>query len=278
MSTSIDLAFIKKFEAETHVAFQQKGSLMLGSVRRKTKIIGESTRFPIYGKGIAAEKTRHGDVPIMNNVHSNVEVFLTDKYAGEWVDNLDELKTNTDERGLATQASAWALGRAADIQIISAVEAGLPAGQKIANGAAGITLGKLLEAKRILLANEVPDDGNTYCWLDAHSWLEMLKIQQFASSDYSGKSIPLLKGSEARKFMNIHFMHHNGLTVTGNVAQCLMYHKSVIGHATGKEISQTWSWENTKSSHFLNSNMSMGAVRIDDLGVVQIDVDTSTAL
>jgi len=278
MSTSIPVSFIKQYQAETHEAFQRRGSLMLGTVRRKHNVVGSKTQFNLYGKGEAGEKTRHGDVPVMNNDHDNVDCFLVDKYAGEWVDNLDERKTNTDERGLATRASAWALGRAADSQIIAAIEAGLPSSQKIANGGTGFTLSKMLQAREILLDNDVPDDGQIFCWVDTHSWLEMLKIDQFVKSDYSGKIVPFLKGSEARNFMNVHFMHHNGLTKAGNISQCLMYHKTVVGHATGAEVTQKWSWENTKSSHFLNSNMSMGAVRIDDLGVVQIDSDMSTPL
>ena len=36
---------------------------------------------------------------------------LLDYFAGEWVDQLDELKTNIDERQVLANAGAFALGR-----------------------------------------------------------------------------------------------------------------------------------------------------------------------
>ena len=88
---SIDIAFTKQFESEVHLAYQRFGSKLLNTVRRKTNVVGKSTTFQIIGKGIAGTKTRGGQVPILNLVHTNVECILADRYGGEFIDKLDEL-------------------------------------------------------------------------------------------------------------------------------------------------------------------------------------------
>ena len=60
-------------------------------------------------------------VPIMNVDHSTVEAQLVDFYAGDWIDRLDELKTNIDERQVLANAGAFALGRKTDELIIQAL-------------------------------------------------------------------------------------------------------------------------------------------------------------
>ena len=89
MSVSIDKVFIKQFEADVHLAFQQMGTKLRSTVRTKNDVKGSSTTFQKIGKGIASVKARHGLVPVMNLDHTPVECVLTDYYAGDWVDELD---------------------------------------------------------------------------------------------------------------------------------------------------------------------------------------------
>lgn len=100
MATSIDQAFIKQFEAEVFTAYQRMGSKLRPTVRSKNNIVGATTVFQKVGKGVASTKSRHGNVPVMNVDHTAVEVTLQDYYAGDWIDKLDELKTNIDERSV----------------------------------------------------------------------------------------------------------------------------------------------------------------------------------
>ncbi len=128
MSTSIDQVFVKEYESDVFIAFQRQGAKMLSGCRMKDRLKGESVYFPKVGKGKAGKKSRHGLVPVMNQPHSRVECPTDDFYAGDWVDKLDELKTNVDERMLVASGGAWALGREIDDQIIAAACASLPAG------------------------------------------------------------------------------------------------------------------------------------------------------
>ena len=59
----------------------------------------------------------------MNINHVPVEIALVDFYADDWVDRLDELKMNHDEKTVVAQAGAYALGRKTDDLIITGLDA-----------------------------------------------------------------------------------------------------------------------------------------------------------
>ena len=162
MSTSITTAFVKQFEREVHEAYQRLGSKLRGSVRSISNVKGSSTVFQKVGKGIAATKSTHGMVPVMNAAYTNVECTLQDYYAGDWVDRLDELKINHDERQIIANAGAYALGRKTDELIINSLATVVAAGQNVPEANIGMTRDKVLAAFEILGKNDVPDDGERY--------------------------------------------------------------------------------------------------------------------
>ena len=177
MSVSIDKVFIKQFEAEVHLAFQQMGTKLRSTVRTKNDVRGSSTTFQKVGKGIASTKARHGLVPVMNLDHTPVECVLSDYYAGDWVDELDELKTNVDERRVVASAGAYALGRKSDELIINELNTTT---NSVAVGDAGLTKAKIFEALEFLNANDVPDDGQRFGVVGVHQWNELLSLEEFS--------------------------------------------------------------------------------------------------
>ena len=110
MSTSVDNAFMQQYEREVHVAYQRMGSKLRNTVRVKNGVTGASTTFQKVGKGTASTKARHGQVPVMNVDHTPVTCTLADYYAGDWVDKLDELKVNHDERQVTATAGGLCAG------------------------------------------------------------------------------------------------------------------------------------------------------------------------
>ena len=183
MSTTIDQAFIKQYDADVFTAFQRQGTKMLVACRLKDKLQGKDVTFQKVGKGIAGQKSRHGTVPVMNQNHTPVACSVADFYAGDWVDALDELKTNIDERMVVASGGAYALGRKVDDQINTAIRTGLPAGQKIAVAASGMTKGKVLGGLELLNNADVPDDGQRFGFVGPHQWNELLNLKEFSSSD-----------------------------------------------------------------------------------------------
>ena len=155
MSTQVSESFIKQFEAEVHLCYQQNGSKLRNTVRYKNGVKGSSTVFQKVGKGIASQKARHGLVPVMSLDHSPVECELQDYYAGDWVDALDELKINHDEKQVIVNAGAYALGRKTDELIINAL-ASASAANDVGSYDKAMTKETLLSAFAKLNGNNVP--------------------------------------------------------------------------------------------------------------------------
>ena len=143
MATQISTAFIKQFESEVHMAYQRMGSKLKNTVRQSNNVQGSQARFQKVGTGSASTKSRHGNVPTMEISHSTVDVTLSDFYAADMVDTLDELKTNIDERQVLAQSAASALGRKIDQLIIDVLDAGSNS-NNVVHGSAALTLAKAL--------------------------------------------------------------------------------------------------------------------------------------
>jgi len=181
MSVSIDQVFVKQFEADVHLAYQQMGTKLRSTIRSKAGVVGSSTTFQKIGKGTAATKSRHGIVPVMNLNHEPVECILQDYYAGDWVDALDELKVNIDERRVVASAGAYALGRKTDELIITAMN---NATVEVADYSTGLTKDLIMSSIEQLNTNDVPDDGRRFAVVGVHQWNELLSMDEFVSADY----------------------------------------------------------------------------------------------
>jgi hypothetical protein len=267
---AIDIAdsFIKQFESEVHTAYQRTGSKLRPTVRTKAGVVGSSTTFQKVGTGTASTKGRHGQIAAMNVSHTPVECTLYDYYAGDWVDALDELKTNIDERMVIAQAGAYALGRKTDSLIITAMDTTTTAA---ATTAGGLTKAKVLEGFQKLNENDVPDDGGRFCVVGAEQWNDLLGVSEFISADYiGGESLPFTLGVTAKQWLGMTFFVHTGLTTSGSNRYVHMYHRGAIGFASGQDIKSDITWHGDRAAHFINNMMSQGACLIDTNGVCKI--------
>lgn len=278
MSTTIDQAFIKQYGADVHTAYQRMGSKFRGLVRTRDSVVGETTRFQKVGKGTASQKSRHGDVPVMNVDHSYVDCTLADYYAGDFVDKLDLLKTNIDERQVVSNAGAYALGRKTDDLIITAMNA-VGSGQNEGDGALGMTRNRVLAAFELLNGADVPDDGQRFAAVGVHQWSELMAIKEFANADYVGADIPFLKGViEKRFWYGAWWFQHSGLPIAAGVRNCFLWHKTAIGHAIGADVTPDITWQGLKAAWFIDHMMSQGACLIDATGIVKMLCDDDEAL
>lgn len=267
MSVSIDQVFVKQFEADVHLAYQQMGTKLRATVRSKSGVVGASTTFQKVGRGTASTKSRHGIVPVMNLNHEPVECVLQDYYAGDWVDALDELKTNVDERRVVASAGAYALGRKTDELIVNAMKQST---NSVGDYSTGLTKDLILSALEVLNQNDVPDDGRRFAVVGVHQWNELLSMDEFVSADYVGANLPLISGGATKKWLGITWVLYNDLPLATSNRDCFMYHATSIGHACGQEVKTDISWHGERAAHFISNSMSQGAVLIDNAGIVCI--------
>lgn len=273
MSATITNTFITQFESEVHVAYQRNGSKLAGLVRKKA-VKGDTVKFFKAGKGTAGTKSRHGLVPTMNVDHSSVSATMADYYAADYVDDLDELKFDIDERRVVAGAGAMALGRKTDDLLVTAMSAAT-GNALIATGAAGLTQAKVTQTFERFGTNDIPEDGDRYFLVGPEGWTDLLAITAFASADFIGAdSLPYKGGMVAKQWLSFTFIGFSGLANGAGGAtdaRALAWHRRAEGLGVGKEVSTNVDWVAERSAHLISSKMSMGCVNIDETGIQAVD-------
>ena len=273
MASSINNAFITQFEAEVHMAYQRMGSKLKNLVRTVNGVNGSTVKFQKVAKGSANTKARHAELVAMELAHSNVSATLTDYYAADYVDKLDELKVNIDERQVVAQSAAYALGRKTDQVLIDVLDASTSIAVNVNSDASeAMTLVKAKNMMEVFNGNDVPDDGQRYWVVGPRQWSDLLSVDQFSRVEYVGPNeLPFPGGMTAKRWMGFLFFVHSGLSLSGDDRKTLAFHKSAIGCGIGSDVRTEVNYIPEKVSHLITSMISLGAVEIDgDAARVQL--------
>jgi hypothetical protein len=269
MATSITNAFITQFEAEVHMAYQRMGSKLKNLTRTVNGVNGNTVKFQKVAKGSANTKARHAEVVAMDLAHSNVSATLTDYYAADYVDKLDELKVNIDERQVVANSAAYALGRKTDSVITSVMENAT----QLANNSAGTSTGMNLEKAQAMMelfnTNDVPDDQQRYWVVGPKQWSDLINLDQFSRVEYVGESeLPYAGGMTAKRWLGFLWFVHSGLETSGSTDRhTVAFHKSSIGMGIGSDVKTEVNYIPEKVSHLITSMLSIGGVLIDSDGI-----------
>ena len=264
MANTIDTAFIKQFETEVHIAYQRMGSKLRNTVRT-SNVTGSVARFQVIGKGVANTKSRNGNVTPMELAHTTVEATMADFYAPEYIDKLDELKININERQAVAQSAAAALGRKTDELIYAAMDAA--GGTAIHDTSSALEIADLLSLFETMGLNDVPEDGQRYLAMNPKGYADLFGISQFASSDFVGEqNLPFAGGMTMKEFLGFKVFSTSAVTAGKNIA----YHTSSVGLGINADVQTEVNYVAEKASHLATSMMSMGAVGIDANGICEV--------
>ena len=265
MANTIDQAFIKQFETEVHMAYQRMGSKLRNTIR-STNVSASVARFQKIGTGTASTKARNGDVTAMELAHTNVEVTMADYYAAEYIDKLDELKININERQVVAQSAAAALGRKTDELITAALDAGASSTQ-IHDASSALEKADLLSLFETMGTADVPEDGQRYLAMSPAGYTDLFAINEFASSDYVGpQNLPFAGGMTMKEFLGFKIFSTSAVAGGKNFA----YHTSAVGIGINSDVSTEVNYVPEKVSHLATSMMSMGSIVIDANGVYEV--------
>jgi hypothetical protein len=293
MSTSINSAFIADYTADVHLVFQREGSMLRSGVFAKDNIVGSTAYFEKLGTGTATTKSRHGEITPMNATHTQPSCTIVDFFAGDWVDLLDEAKTNIDARMAYARSGAYALGRKVDSQITVVLDATTQSTITLAVTSYAAILAGLLTFVEALDANSVPNDGQRYAAITPRMYAQAMTVTSFSSADFVGSNgLPFSEGAPGHRrwkdWMGVKWAMHPDLPGQGtSTAKCFVWHKSALGYASGKHagnvaaneaVTADITWHGDRASHFVNHMMSGEACMIDDTGVIEGNLNDTTAI
>jgi hypothetical protein len=269
MATSINNAFITQFEAEVHMAYQRMGSKLKNLVRTVNGVNGNTVKFQKVAKGSANTKARHAEVVAMDLSHSNVSATLTDYYAADYVDKLDELKVNIDERQVVAQSAAYALGRKTDSVLTGIMDGATQLANNSSGTGTGMNLGKAQAMMELFNTNDVPDDQQRFWVVGPKQWSDLINLDQFSRVEYVGEGeLPYAGGMTAKRWLGFLWFVHSGLETSGSTDRhTVAFHKSSLGLGVGSDVKTEVNYIPEKVSHLITSMLSIGGTLIDTDGI-----------
>ena len=286
MSTQVTTAFVQQYSANVQMLSQQMGSRLRDAVRVEN-MVGKNAFFDQVGSATAQKRTsRHADTPQIDTPHARRRVSLVDYEYADLIDDQDKVRMLIDPTSAYAQASAAAMGRAMDDELIAAAtgtaftgETGststaLPAAQQIASGSADLTLAKLIEAKKILDLADVDPSIPRYIAVGPNQIEALLNNTTVTSSDFN--TVKALVQGDIDTFLGFKFIVTNRLAKSGNDRTCFAWAEDGLALGVGKDIMARIDERSDKGyATQVYYCMSIGATRMEEEKVVQIICDES---
>jgi hypothetical protein len=288
MSFQITEAFVQQYRDNVLILAQQKGSRLREAVAIRDGVVGKRTSFErIGGVSMVKRTTRHADTPLVETPHSRRWCNLEDYEFADLVDDQDRIRLLISPESEYAINAGYAAGRTFDQIIIAAMQGSavtgeeatgtqaLPAGQILALGTGGnnkMNVGKLRSIiTSFRKANH--DMGNLHIAMSAEGFRQLLETTEVTSADFA--SVKALVNGDINAFLGLKFHHTEELGfATGTQRYALAWNMRSVGLAIGKDV-VTRMTERADKSYALQTYLcfTLGAVRIEDTGVVQTTHD-----
>lgn len=302
MSENLVKLYVTQFSTILQLKLQQKQSKLRGRVM-EGQHYGKMAS-PVQYIGAIQMQAPAGRFAPLNRQDVDFTrrwVFPVDKEATQMIDNFDKLKLLSDPTSQYSDVAAAAVAREWDDRIIAAafataqvgVDAGGLSPENFNTGAwsiastfgssaaSGLTVAKMIEAKRIFRKAEVDVDNEQMTWItNSQGESDLLNQVQVVSSDFSGADRPVLTEGKVTRFMGFDIVYSERLTSTSNVRQNIVLVKSGaylgIWQDTVNDVTQRK--DLSSLPYQLYTGMSCGATRLEPGRLLQaLCADTSAA-
>jgi hypothetical protein len=230
MSVNIPTHYAQQFANTVALLLQQKGSKLRNAVMIGNYVGKQASPVDQIGSVVAQRVTSRFSPMVRVDASTDRRwVFPIDYDLAQQIDSFDMLRLINDPKSLYIQNAMYALGRAMDDEIISGLFGTAKTGEtgststsfasgqvvsvsKGASAATGLTVAKLREARRLLMANQVDlDNDPVYAIVKAKQYDNLLSEAQVISRDFNGDA-PVLQEGRIARFMGINIIQCERLT------------------------------------------------------------------
>jgi len=285
MSFEVTTAFVQQYTTNVQLLLQQRGSKLRDAVS-VGNYTGKAAKAVEQIGAVTAQKrvSRHADTPLISTPHDARWVFPSDYEWADLIDDQDKLRMLIDPTNPYAINGAYAMGRAADDEIIAAAlgtsktgENGTTstafdtANQQIAVGAAGLTIAKLREALEIFRANEVDLEMDPlFMAVSAKQLTDLLATTEVTSSDYN--SVKALVNGQLDTFLGFKFINIERLGVdASSYRRVIAWAKSGLHLGIWGDVETMITPRADKSyANQVYVKETIGATRTDEKKVVEI--------
>jgi hypothetical protein len=268
-----------------HVLQETPGNVRM-AVRQANGIVGSTHDFYVIGRSVAQRgKARNAPITPMNTTHSTVTATITDLYAGDWCDKLDQAKTQINELEALAGAGARAIERAIEQDLLST----MVTGAGTARGTLDVsTTAKIrTEANTCLVLmweNEFEPDNKAYTVVSPRFYQRLMFLDDFASADFVGADgLPFQDGPATRgkwkSWGGALWQQSTLLPGFGtSTSDCVAFDGRCVGYVDNGGVVVDITWHGDRASHFVNHCVGTGYCVIDANGVISWNIDDTAAL
>lgn len=291
MSNQIPTHYAVQYASNIELLLQQKGSRLRDTVTLKS-ITGAKSAVPVDQIGKVEATKRTTRYPVLTPADTPAErpwVYPSDYDWNDLIDSIDKLRVVTDPQSAYVANGTYAMGRAQDSEIIAAFFADRKTGEAGATttsflaanvvavnygaaGAVGLTVAKLRQAKKILLAAEVDMEMDPITIpISAAQHDNLLSEIQITSLDFNER--PVLVEGTVTRFLGFNFKHSEMLsTDASSYRQIPVYAKSGMVLAVWNDITTDISIRKDLAGLPVQVYVfgTFGATRLEEKKVVKI--------
>ena len=285
MSDQANVAFVQQYATNVAHLLQQRGSKLRDAVSTSTATGKAAKAVEQVGAVNAVKRTtRHGDTPLISTPHDARWVFPVDYEWADLIDDQDRVRMLINPQSPYAVNGAYAIGRAIDDEIISALYATSKTGENgtgteafssdqivTTDAAQAMSLPALLNAREKLMEAEVDVENDPiYCAISAQQHSDLLNLDQARSVDYVNKKV--MVDGLISQFLGINFIVTERLPVDGSSdRRCFMWAKSGVHLCTWNDLTTKISEREDKSyATQVYVKATIGATRLELGKVVQL--------
>lgn len=273
----------KQYVAQFFVAAQQKQAKLRGTTRTDGMIVGSTFQVPkinamstsTWARGAAYANTEGGEDTVVGTIRDKTARFdLFDQ---------DLRKFTPDLQAQKAAALNYALNRDYDKIVIADALTGTS--NTISSGSVGMTQAKIMQVLYTFAGANVPtEDGGITLVVGAQQWTDMLQFgltlaaatyttpgntATVVGADYGGAN-SIVKPRQNFTYAGMNVIMSTLLSKSGNDRLCYAYHRDFIsvGDQGGNRTQLNKAIDH--EGWIGLGSLSMGAVRLDSAGVIQI--------
>ena len=277
-----DTIYAKAYGSNVSMLAQQIGPRLRTTVTVKSGVVGEETYMDqIEAFEAIARGSRLAATDPTLASYARRRIALEDFYIAKAIDKMDDVRTLADPTSAISKSGIAGLGRKIDDQIIAAIygtaytgkvggtSTVLPSAQKVASASTNLTLAKWLDALEILNGNDVDPSDEKYLLIGSNQLSSLLNTTEIKSADYN--TVKALAQGQLNSFLGCTVIRTERLPVAASVRKCLLYTKSGVGLAIGRDIVSRI--DELPTNHYakqLYFSMAIGASRLEEDKCVEI--------
>jgi len=300
MSENLPKLAVETFSTVLALKLQQQQSMLRGRVMEGQHVGKQASPIDYIGAiQMKAPAGRYAPTQPQNTDFTRRWVMPVDKEAFQLIDSYDKLRLLMDPTSQYSSVAAAAVAREWDDRIIAAAFATATVGDSTGIGttteawssswevsdtfassaSSGLTVAKMIEAKRVMRKAQVPVDTEQLTWVtNSQGESDLLNQVQVVSTDFSDK--PILQDGKVVRFMGWDIVYSERLTSSSNIRQNIALVKSGAYLGIWKDTENDVSRRNDLSGlpWQLATLMSSGATRLEPGRLLKVKcADTSAA-